>query len=85
MRDLSDHLETEVLRRTDERDQVRKALAKAESDISDLVASLDAIVWEADAPTLEVTFVSEGAKRLLGYSSRPVGAPVGLLAPPCAS
>ena len=69
LRELSEHLETEVLRRTDERDQVRKALAKAEGDISDLVASLDAIVWEADAPTLEVTFVSEGAKRLLGYST----------------
>ena len=69
LRDLSDHLETEVLRRTDERDQVRKALDEAERDISDLVASLDAIVWEADAPTLQVTFVSEGAKRLLGYSA----------------
>ena len=73
LRDLSDHLETEVHRRTDERDQVRKALAKAESDISDLVASLDAIVWEADAPTLELTFVSEGAKRLLGYSADQLG------------
>ena len=69
LRDLSDHLETEVLRRTDERDQVRKALAKAEGEVSDLVASLDAIVWEADAPTLEVTFASDGAKRLLGYST----------------
>jgi two-component system cell cycle sensor histidine kinase/response regulator CckA len=68
LRDLSEHLETNLLRRTDERDQVRKALLDAESKISDLVASLDAIVWEADAPTLEVTFVSEGVSRLLGYS-----------------
>ncbi len=68
LRDVSDHLETDLLRRTDERDQVRKALTKAERDISELVASLDAIVWEADAATLEVTFVSEGAERLLGFS-----------------
>ena len=84
LRDLSDHLEAEVQRRTDERDQVRKALATAERDISDLVASLDAIVWEADAPTLELTFVSEGARRLLGYSSDQAGATAGLLASPCA-
>ncbi len=68
LRDLSDHLETEVQRRTDERDHVRNALIEAERNTRDLVASLDAIVWEADASTLEVTFVSEGAKRLLGYS-----------------
>ena len=68
LHDLSGQLETEVLRRTEERDRVREALLEAERNTSDLVASLDAIVWEADAPTLEVTFVSEGARRLLGYS-----------------
>jgi PAS domain S-box-containing protein len=68
LRGLSDHLEIEVLQRTEERDQVRQALITAENNIADLVASLDAIVWEADASTLEATFVSEGAKRLLGYS-----------------
>jgi PAS domain S-box-containing protein len=69
LHDLSEHLETEVMRRTSERDEVRDALVEAERNISDLVASLDAIVWEADATTLEVTFVSEGAQRLLGDSA----------------
>lgn len=34
-----------------------------------LMASLDAIFWEADAQTLQYTYVSEQAERLLGYSS----------------
>ncbi len=33
-----------------------------------LVEDLDAIVWEADAPTLQFTFVSRQAEELLGYS-----------------
>jgi PAS domain S-box-containing protein len=33
----------------------------------DLVASLDGIVWEADARTFRFTFVSPQAERLLGY------------------
>src|ERR1041385_9158751 len=32
-----------------------------------LVASIDGIVWEADAQTFQFTFVSEQAERLLGY------------------
>ena len=35
-----------------------------------LLASLDGIVWEADAATFQMTFVSESAERLLGYPAR---------------
>jgi len=34
----------------------------------DLLEGLDAIVWEADPTTLQFTYVSRGAERLLGYS-----------------
>ena len=33
----------------------------------DLLNSIDAIVWEADAQTFELLFISEGAARVLGY------------------
>jgi PAS domain S-box-containing protein len=33
----------------------------------DVIASIDGIVWEADARQLRVTLISEGAERLLGY------------------
>ena len=36
----------------------------------ELVESVDAIVWEADAATMRITFVSRGAEKILGYSSR---------------
>ncbi|MEO2091664.1 MAG: PAS domain S-box protein, partial [Gemmataceae bacterium] len=35
-----------------------------------LMASIDGIVWEADADTFQFTFVSEQAERLLGYPVR---------------
>lgn len=33
----------------------------------DILETLDAIVWEADASTFEFTYVSDGAVRMLGY------------------
>lgn len=33
----------------------------------DILETLDAIVWEADASTFEFTYVSDGAARMLGY------------------
>src|SRR5262245_19678462 len=33
----------------------------------DLVNSVDGIVWEADVPSFEVSFVSQQAERILGY------------------
>ncbi len=64
---LSGYLQAEVARRTEERDEVRKALRETQEDLRDVVSSLDEIVWEADAQTLTVTSVSVGAAKLLGY------------------
>ena len=33
----------------------------------ELLSSIDAVIWEADARTLHFTFVSQHAERLLGY------------------
>ena len=40
----------------------------SEGRFRDLVESVDAIVWEADAATLRLTFVSRGVERILGFS-----------------
>lgn len=39
--------------------------------IAEVVRSLDAIVWVADATTLQALFVSEGTEALLGYAYQP--------------
>jgi PAS domain S-box-containing protein len=39
----------------------------SEERFRDLVESVDAIVWEANARTLKVTYVSPAAERILGY------------------
>jgi PAS domain S-box-containing protein len=49
------------LRRKDEK------LLEAERGLRDLVEDLDVVVWEADADTQQVTFVSRRAEELLGY------------------
>lgn len=41
--------------------------APSESYYHELIGSLDAIVWEADAATFQFTFVSPQAERTLGY------------------
>ena len=64
---LSGFLKGEVERRTEERDEVRRALHETQEDLREVVSSLDEIVWEADAQTLNVTSVSIGAAKLLGY------------------
>src|SRR5438132_3917698 len=38
--------------------------------VRSLIADLDAVVWEADAPTMRFTFVSEGVSDILGYTRR---------------
>lgn len=45
----------------------RKALLDSREQYAQLIAGVDGIVWEADADTLQFTFVSEQAERLLGY------------------
>jgi PAS domain S-box-containing protein len=42
-------------------------LEKREAQLSELVASVDGIVWEADAQTFQFLFVSAQAERILGY------------------
>jgi PAS domain S-box-containing protein len=64
---LSGFLKGEVERRTEERDEVRRALHETQEDLREVVSSLDEIVWEADAQTLNISSVSVGSARLLGY------------------
>jgi PAS domain S-box-containing protein len=61
--------------RRDERDitdrkQAEESLRWSQRQYQELVASVDGIVWEADARTCAFSFVSPQAERLLGY---PVG------------
>jgi PAS domain S-box-containing protein len=44
------------------------ALAQTQQDYHRLIDTVEGIVWEADARTLEVNFVSGYAQRLLGYT-----------------
>jgi PAS domain S-box-containing protein len=50
-----------------ERKRAEEALRRSEARYGQLVNSIDGIVWEADAQTVEFTFVSKQAERLLGY------------------
>src|SRR5688572_14606239 len=43
------------------------AAGQTQPHYQDLARLLEAIVWRADATTLEITYVSEQAKRILGY------------------
>ncbi len=44
-----------------------EAARAARQDMAELIATIDGIVWEADAQTFRFTFVSAQAERLLGY------------------
>ena len=46
----------------------REAAQRSESRYRDLVNGLDAVVWEADADTFAVRFVSKRAEAVFGYS-----------------
>lgn len=46
----------------------RETCLTMHSNKDDLLQDIDAIVWEADPETLQFTYVSRGAERLLGYS-----------------
>jgi two-component system, cell cycle sensor histidine kinase and response regulator CckA len=54
-----------------ERLAAEQALARSERMFKDMVQSINAVVWEADAQTFVFSFVSEQAEKMLGY---PVGA-----------
>ncbi|HEU4367521.1 MAG TPA: ATP-binding protein [Methylomirabilota bacterium] len=64
----------ELLRREQaargEAEQAAQRAQEAHARLAALVDGLDAIVWEADPLTLEPTFVSQRAERLLGYPLR---------------
>jgi PAS domain S-box-containing protein len=47
-----------------------EAARLAREDLVELIATIDGIVWAADARTFRFTFVSEQAERLLGYPVR---------------
>ena len=49
------------------RRRFEEALQRSERYLSSLIATVDGIVWEADAKTFRFTFVSAQAERLLGY------------------
>ncbi len=69
-----EQLETRVLERTAELERTNERLqgaaaaaVAAQHRFRDLVNSVDGIVWEADATTLQFSFVSSQAERILGY------------------
>ncbi|MGI8910204.1 MAG: PAS domain S-box protein, partial [Rubrobacteraceae bacterium] len=49
------------------RNRMEQTLRRSRKKYKDLVNSLEGIVWEADAQSVEFSFVSEQAERLLGY------------------
>src|SRR5688572_2248631 len=67
---ISSLLERSILHSIERKGQERsggEALRRSEGRYRQLVNSIDGIVWEADAQTVEFTFVSPQAERLLGY------------------
>ena len=52
-----------------ERKRMEDALRRAELEYRTLIESVQAIVWRADARTLQFSFVSKEAEHLLGYSA----------------
>lgn len=50
-----------------DRRRAAAALEQSRAQYAGLVQSIDGIVWEADAESLQFTFVSERAHRILGY------------------
>ncbi len=51
-----------------ESERLRSVAETSERRLRDLVQTVDAIVWEADFETLEFSFVSQVAEKILGYS-----------------
>ena len=66
LRDLGERLTVEIT----ERERAEEALRESEERHRNLVEGVDAIVWEADAATLRMSFVSRRAEEMPGY---PVG------------
>src|SRR5207249_11262403 len=69
-----EQLEARVRERTSELERSNERLQRTVADavatqhrFRDLVDSVEGIVWEADATTLQFSFVSNQAERILGY------------------
>jgi len=56
-----------LLFESNERRQAEEALNDSQRQYESLVHSVDGIVWEMDARTFHVTFISRQSERLLGY------------------
>jgi PAS domain S-box-containing protein len=67
IRELNVELEQRVIQRTHQLELTNEALGDAEQRYRELLQSVQAIVWEANAQTLELSFVSEAAEQILGY------------------
>ena len=63
---INDRLQAEIVARR----QVQLALEEAERQYRQLVESVPAIVWRADARTFQFSFVSRQAETILGYPLR---------------
>jgi PAS domain S-box-containing protein len=57
-----------VIEDQSESERLRSEAETSERRLRDLVQTVDAIVWEADAKTFQFTFVSQQAERILGYA-----------------
>jgi PAS domain S-box-containing protein len=67
LRQSRDDLERKVRERTADLTTAHAAAVAAQQRFSDLMNSVDGIVWEAEARTLRFTFVSRQAEQILGY------------------
>jgi PAS domain S-box-containing protein len=67
LRQAHDELDAKVRERTAELTKTHAEAVAARGRFQDLVNSIDGVIWEADAATLQRTFVSEQAQRLFGY------------------
>ncbi|MFC3198808.1 PAS domain-containing protein [Parapedobacter deserti] len=52
-----------------EKKYTEEALVSSEHNFHSLIQTIDGIVWEADAETDQLTFVSEKVEQILGYSA----------------
>ncbi len=56
-----------LLLESNERRQAENALRRSQKQYESLVHTIDGIVWEIDAQSLEMTFISNQAESILGY------------------
>ena len=67
LQQIRDELDAKVQQRTADLTRAHGDAIAAQQRFTELVNSIEGIVWEADARTLEFSFVSQQAQRMLGY------------------